>query len=494
MEFREKLLKVDQVLNSDDTKALAFLCKDILKCDISSVESPIDLFQRLEEKDVLSEDQPYLLADLLRVIEHFQLLRELDLNSTMSITVNPITPYRKLLYTFSKDIGQKELKKIKYLLYNDLQRSAQELNVSTLEVFLEMERKDLLSSCNLDLLEKIIKNVRPVLWKKIQKFKDSQGKYKLILYLGKIAQETGLVDHRPRSSSDASRRGKELGAKKYPMSGPLRGFCLIVNNFDYSRSHLGVRKGTQIDEERLRCVFSWLGFQVEVVPDATGDQMLSSMRELASRDHSEMDCFACVVLSHGLKGGVYGVDGGVVRLKELTDVLNGLRCASLRGKPKLFFIQACQGNQREQAVPVPANRPTRPEVSDQTDGPSSPGVNIQTDGPCSPGDLCSDASVASESLPSMADFLISKSTSPSYISLRDMKKGSWYIQSLCQNLLHMVPRDKDLVSILMEVNEAVSQMSNPSRMRQMPEYTSNLRKLVVFPVPEGPRPSLPTSL
>jgi hypothetical protein len=62
--------------------------------DISSVESPIDLFQRLEEKDVLSEDQPYLLADLLRVIEHFQLLRELDLNSTMSTTVNPITPYR----------------------------------------------------------------------------------------------------------------------------------------------------------------------------------------------------------------------------------------------------------------------------------------------------------------------------------------------------------------------------------------------------------------
>ena len=94
MEFREKLLKVDQVLNSDDTKALAFLCKDILKCDISSVESPIDLFKLLEEKDVLSEDQPYLLADLLRVIEHFQFLRELDLNSTMSTTVNPITPYR----------------------------------------------------------------------------------------------------------------------------------------------------------------------------------------------------------------------------------------------------------------------------------------------------------------------------------------------------------------------------------------------------------------
>ncbi|CAL8369715.1 unnamed protein product [Arctogadus glacialis] len=131
MEFREKLLKVDQVLNSDDTKALAFLCKDILKCDISSVKSPIDLFKRLEEKDVLSEDQPNLLADLLRVIEHFQLLRELDLNSTMSTT-------------------------------------------STLEVFLEMEHMDLLSSSNLLRLEQILKDVRPVLWKQIQQLKDSQ--------------------------------------------------------------------------------------------------------------------------------------------------------------------------------------------------------------------------------------------------------------------------------------------------------------------------------
>ena len=91
MEFKEKLLKVDQALCIDDTKALAFLCKDILKRDISSVKSPIDLFEHLEEKDVLS---PYLLADLLRVIEHFQLLRELDLNSKMSTKVSLITPYR----------------------------------------------------------------------------------------------------------------------------------------------------------------------------------------------------------------------------------------------------------------------------------------------------------------------------------------------------------------------------------------------------------------
>uniref|UniRef100_A0A8C4Z3J0 DED domain-containing protein n=1 Tax=Gadus morhua TaxID=8049 RepID=A0A8C4Z3J0_GADMO len=132
VDLKRKLLKVDQALNRDDTKALAFLCKDILKCDINLVESPIDLFQRLEEKDVLSEDQPYLLADLLRVIEHFQLLRELDLNTVeFSNFKCLLLSYRKLLYELSKDIGQKELKNIKFILTKDLKRSALELNVHT---------------------------------------------------------------------------------------------------------------------------------------------------------------------------------------------------------------------------------------------------------------------------------------------------------------------------------------------------------------------------
>ncbi|KAG7264699.1 hypothetical protein CRUP_035994 [Coryphaenoides rupestris] len=79
------------------------------------------------------------------------------------------------------------------------------------------------------------------------------------------------------------------------------------------------------------------------VSDATGQQMLSSMWELAQRAHGGRDCVACVVLSHGAPGCVYGVDGKQVLLTELTEPLSGSCCASLRGKPKLVFIQACPG-------------------------------------------------------------------------------------------------------------------------------------------------------
>ncbi|XP_059930343.1 uncharacterized protein LOC132473959 [Gadus macrocephalus] len=294
----------------------------------------------------------------------------------------------------------------------------------------------------------------------------------------------------------------------YPMKAQPKGYCLIVNNFDFSRSsrNLGQRMGTDIDEESLRSVFTWLGFQVEVVRDLTRDQMLSSMRELASRDHSWMECVACVVLSHGLEGGVYGVDGEVVRLKELADFLNGVRCASLRGKPKLFFIQACQGNQNEQAVPVLDNRPARPEVSDQTDGPSGTGDHTQTDGPSSTGDhtqtygpsstgdLCSDTVEASEWIPTTADFLTCTATTASYTSIRVEDRGSWFIQSLCQKLVKLVQRGQDLASILTTVHNDVSKKYNRNDgRRQISQHQTTLRTRLVFPVPQDPPPRLPPS-
>ncbi|CAL8240830.1 unnamed protein product [Gadus morhua 'NCC'] len=246
------------------------------------------------------------------------------------------------------------------------------------------------------------------------------------------------------------------------MSGPQRGYCLIVNNFKFSCSSpkLRNRTGTVKDAERLRRVFTWLGFQVEVVQDATSAKMLSSMEKLASRDHIGMDCVACVILSHGLEGGVYGVDGGVV----------GWR--SSNGKPKLFFIQACQGTEEVKAVPSRA------------DGPVNPEVHAQTNGPSSPGDFCSDAVVASELLPSTPDFLTAMATTPSHVSVRLEEEGYWFIQSLCKNLVQLLPQGKDLVSILMKVYHDVMQRSKRiSGCLQMSQFTFFLRMDLVFPHP-----------
>ena len=62
---------------------------------------------------------------------------------------------------------------------------------------------------------------------------------------------------------------------------------------------------------------------------------------MAEEDHSDADCFVCVILSHGEEGVVYGTDGKVP-LEKLLGYFKGANCPTLAEKPKLFFIQVSQ--------------------------------------------------------------------------------------------------------------------------------------------------------
>lgn len=171
----------------------------------------------------------------------------------------------------------------------------------------------------------------------------------------------------------------------------------------------------------LHKVFQWLGFQVMIENDCESHKMLSLVRDLGSRDHGHTDCLVCCVLSHGKEDGVYGVDGVVVPIKQLTASFDGTKCPSLAGKPKLFFIQACQGDREQDAVYI------------ESDGPGqSRGRSSSL--------LQSDAVAVRDSIPADADFLLGMATVNFFASYRDKRTGTWYIQTLCQNLVRSVPR------------------------------------------------------
>lgn len=65
------------------------------------------------------------------------------------------------------------------------------------------------------------------------------------------------------------------------------------------------------------------------------------------------------IIGHGDKGVVQGVDGEVVSLNALELALNNGSCPHLEGKPKVFIIDACQG-QNDQAVD--ANQVNTPPI------------------------------------------------------------------------------------------------------------------------------------
>ncbi|XP_075036226.1 caspase-8-like isoform X2 [Mixophyes fleayi] len=243
----------------------------------------------------------------------------------------------------------------------------------------------------------------------------------------------------------------------YAMNRKHRGYCLIINNSEFMKSDR--RRGTEKDEESLKSVFSWLELEVELHKELTTQQIHNCMQDFQARDHTERDCFVCCILTHGQSRAVFGTDNGIIDIENIISYFSS--CKSLAGKPKLFFIQACQGKNSQKAH------------------------DIEADATAS-----SDDKKSAPSIPNHADFLVGMSTVDGYYSFRHTQRGSWYIQTLCKNLTKMVPKGEDILSILTKVNRDVSEMEHSNdkgtKMKQMPQPAYTLRKKLVFPKPLTP--------
>jgi len=62
---------------------------------------------------------------------------------------------------------------------------------------------------------------------------------------------------------------------------------------------------------------------------------------VSREDHTNADCLACVLLTHGDRGDVIYATNGTLELHSIIDMFKPDRCPTLAGKPKLFFIQVC---------------------------------------------------------------------------------------------------------------------------------------------------------
>nr|XP_046263266.1 caspase-8-like [Scatophagus argus]XP_046263267.1 caspase-8-like [Scatophagus argus] len=275
-------------------------------------------------------------------------------------------------------------------------------------------------------------------------------------------QAFSVKDNDDLSQESKRRKTDEL----YQVKSQPTGLCVIINNETFTDMKL--RSGTNKDAESLAEVFSWLGFRVLMCKDQTRDQMVQALSCFASlSDFSQLqklhvkewsssgftdlqgvpehgDAFFCCILSHGQNGVVFGIDGEPLPIKQTIRTFK----ATLIGKPKVFLIQACQGKQKHRGVLL---------------------EDLQTDD--------------SHFIPEEADFLIAIATVEDYVSYRHTLNGSWFIQSVCQQLREGCPRGDDMTTILHRVNDEVSQKeatSRPGEEKQMPEVRFTLRKRLVL--------------
>lgn len=59
---------------------------------------------------------------------------------------------------------------------------------------------------------------------------------------------------------------------------------------------------------------------------------------VSEMDHSDNSCLVIVALTHGESGAIYAKDHSY-KVESLWSPFTGDKCATLVGKPKLFFIQ-----------------------------------------------------------------------------------------------------------------------------------------------------------
>ncbi|XP_024915460.1 caspase-9 isoform X2 [Cynoglossus semilaevis] len=276
-------------------------------------------------------------------------------------------------------------------------------------------------------------------------------------------------------------RPRRDSIQSYKMDASPCGYCLIINNvlFD-SESGLSKRTGSNVDCDKLERRFKSLNFYVEVKTNLKQRQIKHALGALSKEDHSQYDCCVVIILSHGTEvshsrfpGAVYGVDGLYVPVQHITNYLNGQHCPSLQGKPKLFFIQACGGGEKDIGF----------EMSPDEELSSKGGIDDQTDAiPMSSSSdslSMSDEPDAKVTLPTPSDILVSYSTFPGFVSWRDPKSGSWYVETLDRVLEENADTD-DLVTMLMMVNHEVSQNAALGCFKQMPGSFNFLRKLLYF--------------
>ncbi|NXK37239.1 CASP9 protein, partial [Piprites chloris] len=260
----------------------------------------------------------------------------------------------------------------------------------------------------------------------------------------------------------------------YELKADPCGHCLILNNVTFSRdSNLSTRVGSDLDCEKLERRFKALRFNVLTRHDLKAQEMVLELQKLAQRDHSALDCCIVVILSHGCQtshiqfpGGVYGTDGKPIPIEKIVNYFNGSNCPSLRGKPKLFFIQACGGEQRDRGFVVDCDSPKG----------EAPGASLESDATPFRAPLGNvDEPDAIACLPTPSDILVSYSTFPGFVSWREAT-GSWYVETL-DSVLERYARSEDLLNMLMRVANTVSAKGS---YKQIPGCFNFLRKKFYF--------------
>ena len=278
-----------------------------------------------------------------------------------------------------------------------------------------------------------------------------------------------------RSSEDETLPSQAKKAKLEPEKYVIRkAFVLVIINEKFEDENIQDRKGAKVDKENIKKFCEGADFHVNEfsalklddtslgTDDLEADEIKKIFKVISKGDFSFYDAFMCFTSSHGTSDGIVGVDGDLVTFTSLINCLT--KCASLKGKPKLFFAQNCRGTLKKDFGIELKTRARETDDKTMTDYVKDVHHTV--------------------TIPAEADVLTAYSSVDGYESYRDPIEGSWFISNLTSVLTEHV-NDMQLTDMLAMVSEKVARLKHHKGWKQMPCYTSTLRRSVVFATTDG---------
>ncbi|KAF7625988.1 hypothetical protein Mgra_00009837, partial [Meloidogyne graminicola] len=283
-----------------------------------------------------------------------------------------------------------------------------------------------------------------------------------------------------------------------------RGLALIINNYKFISKQK--REGTQIDEASLIKLFKQFNYKIICERDLTAEQMFITIKKFAQKkEHLFNDSAIVVVLSHGESDQLLGIDEIPINFYSFVSCLTSNNAPNLKGKPKIFIVQACRGinldfgvkhilDEEEYVIDGLSFSPFsifNKYINKNNNNPLNVSSILQNIPPPPPPHsttttiykkrLNESKMVITTSLPTDADILIASATTLYNVSWRNSCTGSWFIQTLCEVFSKKAKTDDILKMMTQVISEVSKKETNDDRKcKQVPELVTTFRKLFFF--------------
>ncbi|XP_073502596.1 CASP8 and FADD-like apoptosis regulator isoform X2 [Phyllobates terribilis] len=334
------LIQIVEEFESEEEEVIKFACRDL-----TSNTNTRELLSELNDRS----SHPIIL-ELLYLLKRFDLIKKyynmtkVEVDRLLLRQSRIISDYRYIMIELNEQVEEHELDSLMFLLKNDLRNGGKLKNKTFLSLIVELEKNQLVTPSNLDMLENMFQTIHRVdLKKRILKFQQKDnavcvgGPYVNALPASaSFHRLTGPTNPQLAASSkkDATPVQETLfqiadHEERYPVRQDHGGFCVIIDCVGN-------------DAEMLEALFQSQNFVVKRHMYKKVDEVEAILQDVAHMEqHRHHDIFACIIISRGNADSLFCLDGDLpgLSLDRIKSFFTGQSCPNLRGKPKLFFIQ-----------------------------------------------------------------------------------------------------------------------------------------------------------